>query len=268
MPATDFAARFGPWALVAGASEGLGRAYAEALASRGLKLLLVARRGDALEEVAASLRTAHGVEVATAVLDLGAPDLPEVLPQAMGDREIGLLVFDAARTHLEDFHEADLSNHLGIVDVNCRGPLTLCHALIPPMRQRGRGGILLMSSMSSMQGSALIASYAASKAFNNVLAESLWEENRSSGVAVMACMAGAISTPSYLANTPEHKQAKAMPMAPEAVAEQALKALARGRGPLFVPGRMNRIVRAVMGLFGSRARTRFFSRMTRDLYGD
>ena len=268
MSAPEFAERFGPWALVAGASEGLGRAYAEALASRGLKLLLVARRSHALEDVAESLRAAHGVEVATAVLDLGAPDLPDALPKAVGDREIGLLVYDATRTHLDDFHEADLSNHLGILDVNCRGPLTLCHALIPPMRQRGHGGILLMSSMSSLQGSALIASYAASKAFNNVLAESLWEENRGSGVAVMACMAGAIGTPSYLANTPEHKQAKAMPMAPEAVAEEALQALARGRGPLFVPGRMNRAVRAVMGLFGSRTRTRFFSRMTRDLYGD
>lgn len=268
MSAPDFAARFGPWALVAGASEGLGRAYAEALANRGLKLILLARRGAALEDVAEKLRAAHGVEVATAVLDLSAPDLPDTLPSAVGDREIGLLVYDAARTHLDDFHEADLAIHHGIVDVNCRGPLTLCHALIPPMRDRGRGGILLMSSLSSLQGSALIASYAASKAFNNVLAESLWEENRGSGVAVMACMAGAISTPSYLANTPEHRQARGMPMAPEAVAEEALVALARGRGPLFVPGRMNRSVHAVMGLFGSRARTRFFSRMTRDLYGD
>lgn len=269
MPAVPgFAERFGPWALVAGASEGLGQAYAEALAQRGLNLLLLARRSEALEAVAAQLRTSYGVEVATAAVDLAAADLAETLPGCLGDRDIGLLVYDAARTHIEPFADAALDHHLGIVDVNCRGPLALCHALIPGMVQRGRGGIVLMSSMSSLQGSALIASYAASKAFNNVLAESLWEELRPHGISVMACIGGAIDTPSYRHNTPVAKQARAMPMAPEAVAEAALKALAAGRGPLVVPGWVNRLVRCLLAPFGSRIRTRFFSRMTRDLYGD
>ncbi len=267
MSANDFTARFGPWALVAGASEGLGLAYAEALAQRGMHLLLLARRGDALEQVATRLRAEYRIEVATVVVDLAAPDLATQLPNYLSDRDIGLLVYDAARTHIAPFETADLAHHLGIVDVNCRGPLTLCHALIPALRARGRGGIVLMSSMSSLQGSGLIASYAASKAFNSVLAESLWEELRTDGVAVMACLAGAIDTPSYRHNTPEHKQKRAMPMAPAAVAEDTLRALAAGRGPLFIPGRMNRLVAAIMRCFGSRARTRFFSRMTRDLYG-
>lgn len=268
MSRPDFAERFGPWALIAGASDGLGRAYAEALAQRGVQLLLLARRETLLEDVATQLRSQYGVEIATAAVDLSAADLAERLPACIGDREIGLLVYDAARTHIEPFADTPLESHLGIVDVNCRGPLALCHAVIPGMRQRGRGGILLMSSMSSLQGSALIASYAASKAFNNVLAESLWEELRPSGISVLACLAGAIDTPSYRHNTPQDKQARAIPMPPQAVAEAALQALAAGRGPLFVPGRVNRFVRAVMALFGSRIRTRFFSRMTRDLYGD
>lgn len=267
MNRTDFRHTFGPWAVIAGASEGLGRAYAEALAARGLDILLLARRGEPLEAVATALRSAHGVAAHPVVLDLAADDVEAQLRAAVAGRDVGLLVYDAAATRIQPFADAPLDAHRRIVDVNCRGPVAACHVLVPGLRARGRGGIVLMSSMSSLQGSALIASYAASKAFNTILAESLWEELRHDGVHVLASIAGAVSTPSYRQNTPADKQRKAMPMTPEAVAAQTLDALARGRGPRFVPGRINRLVYVLSGLFGSRARTRFFSRATRDLYG-
>src|SRR5690349_14685234 len=185
-----FTERYGPWALIAGASEGIGEAFARALARRKLNLILLARREDKLRAVADEIAAKHGVEVHTLALDLADPDLASRVREGVGAREVGLLVYNAAYSHVGGFFEQSLDVKLRMLDVNCRGPIVLCHELGAPMRARGRGGIVLMGSLAGMQGSPRLATYAASKAFDLVLAESLWGELRGHGVDVLACVAG------------------------------------------------------------------------------
>jgi short-subunit dehydrogenase len=260
---SDFRARYGPWALVAGASAGLGEAFARLLAARGLHLVLLARRADALALLAEELRRAHGVEVRTEALDLSRPDVAAAVARATSGLEVGLLVYNAAHSAIGPFLERPLEDHLRVVDVNVRGPLSLAHLLGGEMARRGRGGLVLMTSLAASQGNPLLASYAASKAFELVLAEGLWAELRGRGVDVLACRAGATRTPGYAASRPR----RSVPlMEPEEVARQALAAL--GRGPSAVTGALNRVAAfAFARLLPRRASIRIMERATRRLYG-
>ena len=255
---TAFADRYGPYALVAGASEGLGAAFADAIARRGLNLVLLARREEQLNETAARVRQAHGVEVMTVVADLA--DIERVTKQIgkLGV-DIGLLVYDAAFAPIGPFEDATAEQLALAAAVNVRAPLLLTKLLSAPMIARGRGGILLMSSLAGSQGSPNIATYAATKAFNTVLAEGLWKELKPRGVDVLACVAGAILTPGYQ----QAEGAKPAPgaLAPEAVAEQALNALSHG--PLVIPGAVNKLGRFVlMRLLSRRAAIAIMSQNT------
>ena len=155
------------------------------------------------------------------------------------DIEIGLLIYNAAFSAIGPFLETSLEDHLRELDTNCRTPLALGLTFGRPMAERRRGGILLMSSLSASQGSALLANYAATKAYNMILAEGLWDELREHGVAVLACCAGATATPNYLASLEAHPGGRAAPaMAPAAVVAEALAAL--GKQPSLVPGHANR----------------------------
>ncbi|HZS39433.1 MAG TPA: SDR family NAD(P)-dependent oxidoreductase, partial [Polyangia bacterium] len=252
----DFRERYGPWALVAGASAGLGAAFAEQLAARKLNLVLVARQETLLTALAARLREAHGVEVRVAVADLGAPDLLARAREATAGVEIGLVVYNAAYSLIGRFLEQPLEDKLRIVNVNCRGPLILADEFGRQMAKRKRGGILLMSSLAGARGSPLVATYAATKAFNLVLAESLWDELADEGIDVLACRAGATRTPAYDASRPAGK----VPiMEPGPVVEEALAAL--GRKPSMVPGIVNAIAEFFLGrLLTRRAAIRIMSR--------
>ncbi len=257
-----FTERYGPWALVAGASAGLGEAFARKLAARGLSLVLLARRREALEKLAGDLRAAHGVEVRALALDLSRSDLAPAAERAVDGIQVGLLVYNAAHSVIGPFVERPLVEQLRVLDVNCRGPLVLAHVLGGAMARRGRGGIVLMTSISGSQGGPFLASYAASKAFDLVLAEGLWEELAARGVDVVACRAGATRTPGYEASNPK----KSVPlMEADDVAERALAAL--GRGPSVVPGAVNRFAAFLFGrLLPKRVSIRIMGRATRRLY--
>jgi uncharacterized protein len=259
----DFRARYGPWALVTGASEGIGESFARALAARGLHLLLVARREGPLESLAAELRAAHSVQVRTASADVARPDLLAVLDGLAGDAEVGLLVHNAAFSALGPFLDRPLDDLMKVIDVNCRAPLAMAHHFAKKMVPRGRGGIILMSSLAGGQGTPIVAAYAASKAFEIILAEGLWDELRPAGVDVLACRAGPTRTPSYEASRPR-KKVPTMESAP--VVEEALAAL--GKKPVVVAGRLNRAVNFVMQRLLSRpAAIRFMGNSTRKMYG-
>jgi short-subunit dehydrogenase len=245
-----FVDRYGPWALIAGASEGLGEAFARALARRKLNLILIARRADKLDSVAAELERTHGVEVHTLALDLADADLAARLREGVGTREVGLLVYNAAYSHVGGFFEQSLADKLRMIDVNCRGPLVLCHELGAGMRTRGRGGIVLMGSLAGMQGSPRLTTYAASKAFDLVLAEGLWGELREHGVDVLACVAGATRTPGFelVAST-----TKGPVMDPEQVVEEAIAALG-WQQPSMVPGFANKLASLLLSRLPRRRR--------------
>jgi hypothetical protein len=136
------------------------------------------------------------------------------------------------------FLELEAAELQAMVDVNCRAPLLLAHALAPPMVQRGRGGIVLMSSLSGNIGSAQLAVYAASKAFDRVLADALWVELRSHGVDVLAVQPGSTRTPGWLVSQPADAEQALPVMEPGDVVREALDAL--GVEPGIVPGELNR----------------------------
>jgi short-subunit dehydrogenase len=257
-----FAARYGKVALIAGASSGLGAAFARELGARRLDLVLLARRAELLASFADELRIAYQIDVRTAAVDLGAPDLLDRVRAATAGLDIGLVVYNAAHSLIGPFLEQPLADKLRILDVNCRGPLILADEFGRAMAARGRGGILLMASMAAAQGSPLVATYAATKAFDLVLAEGLWEELAAHGVDVLACRAGATRTPNYEASRPNGK----VPiMEPEAVVREALDAL--GKQPSMVPGFVNRLGDLLMTrLLSRRAAVRFMGKQTRRLY--
>jgi uncharacterized protein len=223
-----FADRYGPWALVAGASEGLGQAFAEALAERGLKLILLARRQEALDRVAASLR--GQVEVRTQVVDLARD--ANASESIIRDHDIGLGVYNAAYAPIGRFVEQTLHDKLLAVDTNVRGPLTLVHALAPKLVARGKGGVILMSSLTAFWGAPFVATYGATKAFNLALGEALWAEMKPHGVDALVCCAGATRTPGFL-----RQNSDVVSMTPRAVVEAALRSL--GKQPSMVPGAFN-----------------------------
>jgi short-subunit dehydrogenase len=263
----DFRARYGPWALVAGGSVGLGGEFARQLAARGLNLLLVAHRPGPLEACAAALRSAHGVEVRTLTLDLASADLLPAIRTATADLEVGLLVCNAAYSPIGPFLDQSLDDLLRVLDVNCRAPLVLAHELGRPMAARRRGGIILVSSLSALQGSALIATYAATKAYDLILAEGLWEELRAQGVDVLGYCAGATRTPNYEASRPRPLGTLSPPvMEPEPVVSEALATL--GRAPSGVAGRTNRLVGfLVTRLLPRRFAVATMGRTMRAMYG-
>jgi short-subunit dehydrogenase len=259
---TGFRARYGPWALVAGASEGIGAEFARRLAQRGLDLLLVARRNEPLADLAASVREEANVEVACVPFDLAHLDA-EALRDLVGEREVGLVVYNAAQSLIGRFLDQPLADKLRTIDVNCRGPLLMAHELGTAMARRGRGGIILMSSLAAFQGSPMIASYAATKAYDLVLAEGLWDELRTAGVDVLACCAGSTRTPNWDRSRP---RATTRMMEPGTVVEEALAAL--GRRPSVIPGRFNRFVTFVLHrLLPRRRAIRIMGDATRRLYG-
>lgn len=245
----DFIERYGPWALIAGASEGIGEAFARAVASRGLNLVLVARRESELRATADAIAEDCGVDVLPLVLDLGADDLLACVRAGVGEREIGLLIYNAAYAPLGSFFDQPLEAKLQVLAVNCRGPLILTHEYAGAMRARGRGGVILMGSLAGMQGAPKLTTYAASKAFDLVLAEGLWAELRDEGVDVLACVAGATRTPGFEQNA---SAASGPVMEPSQVAEEALATL--GWQPSLIPGVANRLANLVMSRLPRRSR--------------
>ncbi len=233
----DFAQRYGPWALVTGASSGIGRAFADLLARQGLNLVLVARREDRLRELQAQLSAERGVEVIPCPADLSAQEAVSNIMAACGDRDIGLLVSNAG-FGLKGAHENNNPHRMDqMLMVNCRAPMQLTHAFIPRLRARGRGGILLTSSVEALMGFPYSGAYAATKAFVNSLAESLWGELRDAGVDVLSLCPGSNDT-EYLDLQGIDKSRLEGMMSPQDVAGQALAALPEG--PVFIAGDRNR----------------------------
>ena len=236
---SSFRSRYGPCALVAGAAVGLGAEYARQIAAQGLDLLLIDRDAAPLAATADAIRAAHGVQVHPVTIDLARPDLVTALQPSLAGREIGLLVYNAALGTVAPFLELPPAHCEAMVDVNCRGPLRLVQALAPRMIERGRGGIVLMSSLSGNAGSAQLAVYAASKAFTLVLGDALWFELRPHGVDVLVVQPGSTRTPGWLSSQPSGPEAPSLPvMEPADVVREALATL--GHEPHLVPGELNR----------------------------
>jgi uncharacterized protein len=190
--AVSFAERYGPWAVIAGASEGVGASVARALGDRGVNVVLVARRQAALDEVAGTVAT----QTRTIALDLSTAAANDALVAATADLDVGLLVYNAgADPHMSRFLDQPVDVWQALLARNCTTVVDAAHHFGSRMVERGRGGIALVSSGAAWAGGSHLAVYGASKAFDLLLAESLWVELGPLGVDVLAMVLGATDTP-------------------------------------------------------------------------
>jgi short-subunit dehydrogenase len=226
----EFEQKYGPWAVIAGGSEGTGRSFARQIAAEGVNCLLVAKDGP-LEATAEEIRRDFGVQAITACIDLAEPDAAERIFAAVGDREVGLFVNNAGADWFgERFLEEDIEGWLALAPNNVDTMLRCAHRFGGEMRQRRRGGILIVNSGACYGGSKYLAIYCASKAFQLNFAEAFWSEMRPYGVDVCTIVLGRTNTPGYHAR----RAAKGVFVSdaglasPDEVAAQGLARLAHG----------------------------------------
>lgn len=251
--------RYGPWAIVAGATDGIGLAFAEELARSGVNLLLAARRRGRLEELAARLAAESGVETRAVSVDLQSDEGVRALIEASRDLDVGLLVESAGFGTSGLFVRAEVREELHMIDVNCRALVALSHAFGRRFEARGRGGLVLLSSLMAFQGVPLAATYAATKAFVQTFAEGLHAELAPHGVDVLAVAPGPVAT-GFAARA---NLVMSMAERPETIAQASLAAL--GRRSIVRPGRLAKLLELALSPLPRRARVRVMGRVTSDM---
>ena len=189
------AEKYGPWAVIAGGSEGVGSAFARKLAADGINIVLIARKPEPLRETAEQVK-ALGVEVRVLAQDLIAPDATSNIAAATDDLDVGLFIFNAgSNTYRSEFVEGDLDGFQRVIDLNITAPMHLSRHFGARLKKRGRGGLILVGSTAGYIGAQTISVYAATKAFQRILAEGMWFELRQHGVEVLELVLGATRTP-------------------------------------------------------------------------
>lgn len=226
----SFNEKYGPWALIAGASEGTGAAFARNLAARGFKLILLARRQAPLDRLAYELTAKHGADCVTQTIDLARPDAIETIKKVSEGREIGLYISNAGGDpNSSSFLGIDAQAWLDLVNRNVVTTMLTCHHLAGPMRERGRGGIILVGSGACYGGARGLGVYSGSKAFDLCFGEGLWAELRGRGVDVLNLLLGRTDTPELRRLLAERGAPIPAGLAsPEDVAEVGFDRLAHG----------------------------------------
>jgi short-subunit dehydrogenase len=220
----------GKWALITGASAGIGRAFAFELAAGGADLILTARRGDRLSELANELHAKYKIEVEVFAADLAQPAAPAKLYEftSRNGFEVELLINNAGFGVYGDFAKADVSRQLEMIQVNIAAVVHLTHLYLPPMITRRHGDILILASTAAFQGVPYLNAYAATKSFDLHFAEALAAEVKDYGIRVCAlCPGSTTSEFSEVAGQPKNVLRKRE--SAEKVARVGLKALAGGK---------------------------------------
>ncbi len=234
-----FAGQYGPWALIAGASEGTGAAFARRLAQQGINLLLVARRPDPLDALASELESEHDIETRTASVDLTSYDAPAKLVELSAGLDVGMVLFNAgATTRFDSFYDWPAGDLAAMINMNCHTVALAAHHFAPGLRRRGRGAIVLIGSMAGFAGSSHHGIYNATKAFDWVLAEGLWQELGPDGVQALILVLGATDTPSHQRMGVDFSDQTVMD--PDDVAIEGLSNL--HSGPVYIVGEHNRAI--------------------------
>jgi uncharacterized protein len=255
---TELRERYGSWALITGASAGIGAQFARRLAGKGLNTILVARRQPLLDALASEIQRDHGVEATTLAVDLSEPGFLDTLDAATRELDVGLLVNNAGTTYGGAFLETDPSRHQREVHLNILAPLLLSHHLGRRMLERGRGGIIFVSSLFALQGVPNFANYAATKSYDLTLGDGLAHELGDRGIDVLTVAPG----PTLTEGTERmgaSTDSGPMPFrAPDLVVTATLRSL--GRRSTVVPGGMNRVMTAFTARSMSRSsRTRMWA---------
>jgi short-subunit dehydrogenase len=222
--------RYGEWALVTGASAGIGVEFARALAKDGVSVVLTARREDRLTQLAAELEQTYGVGTRVIAEDLSVPGTAERLAESVADLPVAIIVNNAGFGYAGRFDKLDPERLRAMVEVNCVAPVALTRRLLPAMLERGRGAVVITGSVAGRQPLPLHGVYSATKAFDLLFGEALYVELRDKGVDVVVLEPGSTATEfQAVAGEIAHEGE-----APERVVEAALAAL--GDTPSVVPG--------------------------------
>jgi short-subunit dehydrogenase len=260
-PRDDFWKKYGPWAVIAGGSEGVGASFARKIAAHGVKLFLIARKPEPLVAISKSITAEYQVEVRGAPLDLAdAPDIEQVKILTQG-LEVGLFIYNAG---LDGGHgmfvDRPLNDAMHNIRLNVLGPTVLCHHFAAAMRQRSRGGIVLVGSLGGCAGGANLVAYSASKAYEQMLGEGLWYELKPFGVDVLSYVIGNTRTPAIARHGTRLEESGYFIMDPDDVAQEGLDHLKDG--PTWFPGETNRAFARALCTPDRRAATELMSTAT------
>lgn len=224
----------GPWAVITGASAGLGEHFARQLAPLGFHLVLVARRAERLEALAQELQTSHQTTCRVVPLDLATPEADRILDEVTADLDVGLFVNNAGIGYYGRFLNQDRERLARLIQVNCYAVALLAHRFANRLRTRGRGAMVIVASVAGYQATPHMALYGATKGFDLLLSEALSCELKGTGVKVLALCPGATDTEfQQVAEGVAHAGDS-----PAAVVRQALRVL--GTKPAVVTGWLNK----------------------------
>lgn len=233
-----FKERYGEWALIAGAAEGIGAAFTTLLAVRGMHVVMADNNLNAMQLLADKIRTEFRVEVRQIPVDMAGQQASDILLESTSDLDCRLMVYVAAYSKVKPFLSGDKEELEKYLFVNNRTPMLLIHGFASRLKRNGKsGGILLISSLAGLLGPPMVAPYAATKGFLIRLAESLSGEFKPLNIDISVCCAGLTSTPTYTENTPERTRSKTNPMNSNNVAAYALNQL--GNKVACIPGWKN-----------------------------
>lgn len=238
--------KYGPWAVIVGGSTGMGEAYARILGSQGINLVLLGLEKDLLDKLAKELEENLKISVRTITANLADENTFNKIKEKTEDIKVNMLIYNAAVEYLGPFFNTELKQHLTMLDVNCRSMLIFVEHFGRLMKERKKGGIILVSSMSCLVGSPYITHYGASKAYIRNIAEGLWYELKPFNIDVICVIPGKTATPNYIASNPDDNKglfAKG-PMEPMAVAKEAIKRI--GKDPSFTPGFTNKLATFIL----------------------
>ena len=229
---------YGPWAFINGGSEGIGAEIGNTLAQNGINICMIARNASALEAQQRHLQETYGVEVIAKAMDLAKPNAVEEIIELTQGIEVGFYAHVASTSPLGPYLDASLDRHRQSLQVNVNSVSDLTYHFAQKMRTRGRGGIMLCSSMASLNAFPNNAQYAANKAYMRLLGEALWYELKQFDIDVLSLIISEVSTPALLRSGSE-LQGGSKTLTPRQVVDESFSAL--GKQPSIVTGRRNRI---------------------------
>jgi short-subunit dehydrogenase len=237
--------RFGPWALVTGASSGIGKEFARQIAASGINIVLVARREDLLKEAGVEFSKRYGVEQRVVVLDVSQEDFIGQLASATDDLDIGLVVSNAGTGNPGEFLTHDRQLHRRTLRISTMANLDITHHFGAKLAKRRRGGIVLVGAMGAEAGVPRMANDGAAKAYIHSLGEALHYEFKPLGVYVTVLAAGFTNTAVLDKFGLDPKTMPMKPMSVEQCVSEALSGLRKNRSKV-IPGRLNRILNALV----------------------
>ncbi|MBI1939503.1 MAG: SDR family oxidoreductase [Ignavibacteriales bacterium] len=245
----DLKQKYGEWALVTGASSGIGEEFARRFASEGLNIILLARRKDRLEKLSEELKLQHKIKTVVCAVDLSTDSFLEEIKRCVGEREVGILVNNAGFGSTGEFVNASLEHEAKMVKVNCLAPIILTHHFVEQMRALKKGAIIFLGSTVAFQPTPFMTTYSATKAFNLFMGDALWWELKKYNIDVLSLNPGGTATEFQRIASSD---AGPIPRTTKNVVRTALKTL--GRKPTVVDGLYNKLL-SVSSRFGTRRLT-------------